>query len=84
MFSAAKLKEHYAFTDEDARRLARLRDFMEPAKERVAGEFYRFIVATPEVSTSSRGSPSARAATAWRSPGGSRSCSAASTTTATS
>ncbi len=36
MQSAAKIKEHYAFTDEDARRVARLKDFMEPAKERVA------------------------------------------------
>jgi hypothetical protein len=40
MQSAAKLKEHYAFTDEDARRLARLKGVMEPAKERIAEEFY--------------------------------------------
>ena len=49
MQSAAKLKEHYAFTDEDAGRLLRVKDFMEPARERVAEEFYRFIVATPEI-----------------------------------
>ena len=49
MQSAAKLKEHYAFTDEDANRLLRVKDFMEPARERVAEEFYRFIVATPEL-----------------------------------
>ena len=30
MQSAAKLKDHYAFTDEDAGRLLRLKDFMEP------------------------------------------------------
>jgi uncharacterized membrane protein (DUF373 family) len=50
MQSAAKLKEHYAFTDEDAARLAGLRAFMEPARQRVADEFYRFILATPEIS----------------------------------
>ena len=49
MQSAAKIKEHYVFTDEDAGRLLRMRDFMEPAGERVAEEFYRFIVATPEI-----------------------------------
>lgn len=49
MQSAAKIKEHYAFTDEDAGRLLRMKDFMEPARERVAEEFYRFILATPEI-----------------------------------
>jgi len=69
MFSAAKLKEHYAFAEEDARRLARLRDFMEPAKERIAEEFYRFIVATPEISPFVEGQPERgnrhRLALAW-------------------
>jgi uncharacterized membrane protein (DUF373 family) len=46
--SAATLKQHYAFTEEDARRLGKMKDFMEPAKERVASEFFRFILATPE------------------------------------
>jgi uncharacterized membrane protein (DUF373 family) len=49
MQSATKLKEHYAFSEEDAGRLQRMRGFMEPARERVAEEFYRFIVATPEL-----------------------------------
>ena len=57
MLSAAKLKEHYAFTEEDAARLARLREFMEPAKERVAEEFYRFIAATPEIASFVEGQP---------------------------
>lgn len=49
MQSAAKIKEHYAFTDEDTGRLLRMKVFMEPARERVAEEFYRFILATPEI-----------------------------------
>lgn len=49
MHSAAKIREHYAFSDEDAGRLLRMKGFMEPARERVADEFYRFIVATPEL-----------------------------------
>ena len=69
MFSAAKLKEHYAFTDEDAARLARMREFMEPARERVADELFRFIVATPEISPVRREPARARArhrpAIAW-------------------
>ena len=69
MQSAAKLKEHYAFTEEDASRLARLKAFMEPAKERIAGEFYRFIVATPEISPFVEGQPERgnrhRLALAW-------------------
>jgi uncharacterized membrane protein (DUF373 family) len=69
MQSAAKLKEHYAFTDEDARRLAGLKGFMEPAKERVAEEFYRFILATPEISPLVEGQPERgnrhRLALAW-------------------
>lgn len=69
MQSAAKLKEHYAFTEEDASSLARLKGFMEPAKERVAEEFYRFIVATPEISPFVEGEPERgnrhRLALAW-------------------
>ena len=57
---------------------------MEPAKERVAGEFYRFIVATPEISTFVEGQPERgsrhRLALAWWFANSS----AASTTTATS
>jgi uncharacterized membrane protein (DUF373 family) len=49
MENAARLKEHYAFTDEDAVRLAEMREFMEPARERVADELFRFILATPEI-----------------------------------
>jgi uncharacterized membrane protein (DUF373 family) len=49
MQSAARIRDHYAFTDEDSARLLRMRDFMVPAKERVAEEFYRFILATPEL-----------------------------------
>ena len=69
MFSAAKLKEHYAFTDEDARRLAVLKAFMEPARERVAEEFYRFITTTPEIYPLVEGQPEReqrhRLALAW-------------------
>jgi uncharacterized membrane protein (DUF373 family)/hemoglobin-like flavoprotein len=49
MQSAAKIKEHYGFSDHDAARLLRMRPFMEGARERVAEEFYRFIQATPEL-----------------------------------
>ncbi|HEY5999045.1 MAG TPA: protoglobin domain-containing protein [bacterium] len=69
MLSAAKLKEHYAFTDDDARRLALLRPFMEAAKDRVAEEFYRFVVATPETAAFVEGQPERetrhRVALAW-------------------
>lgn len=69
MQSAAKIREHYAFTEEDAARLARMREFMEPAKERVATEFYRFIVATPEIAPFVEGQPERekrhRLALAW-------------------
>lgn len=69
MQSAAKLKEHYTFTEEDAARLARLKEFMEPAKERVAEEFYRFIAATPEIYPFVEGQPERakrhRLALAW-------------------
>ena len=69
MQSAEKLKEHYAFTDEDAGRLLRLKHFMEPAQERVAEEFYRFIVATPEIQPFVENQPERagrhRAALAW-------------------
>lgn len=49
MQSAAKIKKHYAFTEEDVERLVRLKPVMDSAKKRVAEEFYRFIVATPEI-----------------------------------
>jgi uncharacterized membrane protein (DUF373 family) len=69
MLSAAKLKEHYAFTEEDARRLAGLKGFMEPAKQRVADEFYRFIVSIPETAAFVEGQPERekrhRQALAW-------------------
>jgi uncharacterized membrane protein (DUF373 family) len=69
MQSAAKLKEHYAFTDEDARRLGRMKEFMEPAKRRVADEFYRFIVSIPETAAFVEGQPERekrhRLALAW-------------------
>jgi len=49
MESAAKIKLHYAFGDEDAERLERVRPFMEQARDRIVAEFYRFITATPEI-----------------------------------
>ena len=69
MLSAAKLKEHYAFTDEDAARLARLKVPMEAAKAQVADEFFRFIVSLPETSAFVEGQPERekrhRLALAW-------------------
>ncbi len=49
MLTAAKIRLHYAFEEEDARRLAACRPFMEQARDQVVAEFYRFIVGTPEI-----------------------------------
>lgn len=69
MESAAKLKKHYVFTEEDAKVLLRLKPIMETAKDRVAEEFYRFILATPEIAPLVVGQPEReqrhRLALAW-------------------
>ncbi len=43
MESASKLKEHYFFTDEDARNLKLLHPLMDKFKSRATVEFYRFV-----------------------------------------
>jgi uncharacterized membrane protein (DUF373 family)/hemoglobin-like flavoprotein len=57
METAAALKAHYAFTEEDARLLGACRPFMEPARELMTGEFYRYILGTPELAPLVRSQP---------------------------
>lgn len=49
MESAGKLREHYSFTENDAKNLSSLKEMMEAEKLRVGDELYRFIVAIPEI-----------------------------------
>lgn len=49
MESAAKLREHYSFSEDDEKNLLRLKPVMESEKLRIGDELYSFILSTPEI-----------------------------------
>ncbi len=48
MLTMQEIKAHYFFTDEDARLLQELQPLMERQKERMADEFYDYLLGIPE------------------------------------